>query len=69
MVPDFHEEKCSGSFKDTVIDTDSLYGWTSGSENRPCFGYDIDASRSSSVYGNSTTVQPATCKCYFCIKY
>ena len=29
----------------------------------------IDASRSSSIYGNSTTVQPATCKCNFVIKY
>jgi len=29
----------------------------------------IDASRSNSIYGNSTTVQPATCKAYFIIKY
>jgi len=29
----------------------------------------IDASRSSSIYGNSSTVQPAACKCYFIIKY
>ena len=29
----------------------------------------IDASRSSSIYGNSSTVQPSTCKCYFCIKF
>ena len=29
----------------------------------------FDASCSSSIYGNSSTVQPATCKCYFMIKY
>lgn len=29
----------------------------------------FDASRSSSIYGNSLTVQPATCKCNFIIKY
>ena len=29
----------------------------------------LDASRSSSIYGASTTVQPSACKCYFCIKY
>lgn len=29
----------------------------------------LDASRSSSIYGNSSTVQPATCKCNFVIKY
>lgn len=32
-------------------------------------GVAFDASRSSSIYGNSTTVQPATCKTYFIIKY
>ena len=31
--------------------------------------FNFNASRSSSIYGKSTTVQPATCKCYFCIKY
>lgn len=29
----------------------------------------FDASWSNSIYGNSTTVQPATCKCHFVIKY
>lgn len=33
------------------------------------FRIGFNASRSSSIYGNSNTVQPATCKCYFCIKY
>ena len=32
-------------------------------------GVNFDAFRSSSIYGNSNTVQPATCKCYFIIKY
>ena len=30
---------------------------------------ELDASRVSSIYGNSNTVQPATCKTYFIIKY
>ena len=29
----------------------------------------FDASRSNSIYGNSTTVQPVTCKVYFIIRY
>lgn len=29
----------------------------------------IDASQSNTIYGNSNTVQPATCKCNFVIKY
>lgn len=29
----------------------------------------LDASRSSSIYGKSTTVQPPSCKTVFCIKY
>lgn len=32
-------------------------------------GYTFDASRSSSVYGNSTTVQPPAAVMQFCIKY
>lgn len=31
--------------------------------------YSFDASRSSGLYGASSTVQPAACKCYFIIKY
>ena len=30
---------------------------------------DFNASWCSTIYGNSTTVQPATCKTYFIIKY
>ena len=33
------------------------------------YGYDFDASRSSSIYGNSTTVQPPALTCLICIKY
>ena len=29
----------------------------------------FDASRSSSIYGKSSTVQPPSCKTVFCIKY
>ena len=31
--------------------------------------FNFDASRSSSIYGNSDTVQPAACKCNFIIKF
>ena len=37
-----------------------------GSANNDIY---FNASRSSSIYGASSTVQPATCKCYFCIKF
>lgn len=29
----------------------------------------VSAAYSNAIYGNSTTVQPAACKCLFCIKY
>ena len=31
--------------------------------------YGLDASRSSSVYGSSTTVTPLSESCFFCIKF
>lgn len=43
----------------------SMSGSATGTGARTKF----DASRSSSIYGQSSTVQPATCKCYFMIKY
>ena len=40
----------------------------SGAGSSP-FYFDFDASRSSSIYGNSTTVQPKSVEMLFCIKY
>ena len=41
----------------------------SSASDNPSSVVGFNASRSSSIYGNSNTVQPATCKCYFVIKY
>ena len=55
----------SGAFKRIgsnlgyLVDSSSLEGYKLG----------FDASLSNSIYGNSDTVQPATCKTYFIIKY
>ena len=49
-----------GSTYPTVTSTSNEYGTKVVS---------FSAANSSSIYGNSTTVQPATCKCYFVIKY
>ena len=38
--------------------------WNSGNSNM-----NLDASKSDSIYGKSTTVQPPSCKTVFCIKY
>lgn len=53
-----------------VTDTNSRAAGTNTTGYRNYnYGWDLDASRSSSIYGNSNTVQPAACKCYFIIKY
>ena len=44
-----------------------LGGSGEGTLNRAGLG--LDASLSSSIYGNSNTVQPETCLCNFVIKY
>ena len=44
----------------------TVVGGTSA-DNR--FGLSFDASRSNSIYGNSSTVQPPTLTCLICIKY
>ena len=58
MIPDYHGSKCSGAFYGVTIDNNSHFSWQQGSANGTCYGYDINASRSSSIYGNSSTVQP-----------
>ena len=45
------------------------YTGRSGSTTTQSNGLGFDASRSSSIYGNSTTVQPAACRVNFIIKY
>ena len=46
-------------YKDSNI---AIWGWSSGSSNPTA--YSFDASRSNSIYGNSTTVQPPVIQCY-----
>ena len=57
-----------------AIGTQLVTDWNGGglattSNNSNSSRISFDASRSSSIYGNSSTVQPSTCKCYFCIKF
>ena len=47
----------------------NYYGYASANGSATNNSLSFDASRSSSIYGNSNTIQPATCKCYFIIKY
>ena len=56
----------SGIFKKT---NSELHSRGSSGANLTFFTYDVRASYSNSIYGQSSTVQPATCKCYFVIKY
>ena len=45
------------------------YGRAFSAINGTTYPITFNASRSNSIYGNSTTVQPSTCKAYFIIKY
>jgi len=58
------------NYADGVFKINNMYNKVAGSASGQGSNHvSFDASRSSSIYGNSSTVQPATCKCYFCIKY
>ena len=57
----------SGSFY-VIGSTQHGWGTTNGLDSDNCL-VGFDASRSSSIYGNSTTVQPPTLTCLICIKY
>lgn len=37
--------------------------------NQSAYPETVSIVPSNTIYGSSTTVQPAVCKCYFCIKY
>ena len=50
-----------------VVNASSVSG-ASGAGSSPYY-FDFDASRSNSIYGNSTTVQPKSVEMLFCIKY
>lgn len=56
----------SGIFKMTNRET---HPRGTSSTNLTFDTYDVKASYSNAIYGNSTTVQPAACKCYFMIKF
>ena len=67
MIPNYHFEKCSGVFQGVTIDNNSTFSWTGGNTTGTCYGYSINASRSSSIYGNSSTVQPQSIKVFYYI--
>ena len=67
MIPNYHSEKCSGVFQGVTIDNNSTFSWTGGNTTGTCYGYSINASRSSSIYGNSNTVQPQAIKVFYYI--
>ena len=50
-----------------VISSRGTGGMIDGGDPKQWIGF--NASRSSSIYGNSNTVQPESCKCNFYIKY
>ena len=62
------EAQGTGAFSKTIAPTPNLNG-VYGAYNTGRTQLDFDASDSNPIYGNSTTVQPATCKTYFIIKY
>jgi hypothetical protein len=47
----------------------AAWGFVGGSASSTSWDMTFDASLSNSIYGNSLTVQPASCKCNFCIKF
>ena len=57
----------TGAF--SIQSSPELSNYIAPSSSYKGYPANFDASRSSSIYVNSTTVQPATCKCYFVIKY
>ena len=61
-------QAASGSFVG-VTARDQFYGGTQAGGASSYDGFDLNASRSSSIYGNSTTVQPPALTCLICIKY
>lgn len=56
-----------------ALKSSTSYSWCAGTQGTWQGNYSatltLNASNSSSIYGNSSTVQPAACKCYFCIKF
>ena len=56
----------SGALLGTTTTSNTAQGSASG---YPGSGVALDASRSSSIYGSSTTVTPLSKSCIFCIKH
>ena len=61
-IPAQHTKAVSGAFTGITLGSSSDFGMTGGSavnsSAATVYGFDFDASRCSSVYGNSNTVQP-----------
>ena len=65
---DFHRVNSSGVFTKTISNKDSSPSIIN-STNVPYSKFDFNASRSSSIYGNSDTVQPPAVVMNYIIKY
>ena len=60
----------SGAFRNkSKANTTAFYSSYTSSSQTALLGYTFDASRSSSIYGNSSTVQPQSIKVFILIKY
>jgi len=58
-IPDYHSETASGAFiPNGPIDYPNAITRVGNTESQDIYGYYLDASRSSAIYGNSDTVQP-----------
>ena len=58
----------TGAFSQTIGDNKKRSG-TNENNNGNYGGFEFDASRSNSIYGNSTTVQPTSLEMTYCIKF
>ena len=62
---DSNMPSCYGAFKQSSSSLGNLTNSTSKTDKY----LEFDASLSNQIYGKSNTVQPATCKAYFVIRY
>ena len=70
MVPDGHSQKASGAFFGITMDNNSHFGWTAGSTNGICYGYNFNAIRCSTIYkDNFDKVVPKCIYIAHIIKY
>ena len=69
-LPSYTRDGCASGAFYVETNSGSRQGWMSVPNNSTTTrGYKFDASRSSNVYGNSTTVQPKSVEMNYCIKF